>query len=226
MKSIVFDEDIAIKIGIQEAIMLQHIAEKQKITAIEDIELRLWSVSRTRELIRNLKKQNLCYIKDNIVYFNFEEYCKRFLSVSNNNEDDEFVEVKHKYTDDFEQVWKHYNSNKTNQGSKKNAYTKWKQKNISKLPLPVVFEIINLYRQSVSDISYTKHLSTFLSQEIYEPFSPDLVEIMSDGTIWKGYLFKANYTFYTFNENKLIKKIVLSKNEVDMLQKEGLLKWL
>jgi hypothetical protein len=227
MKYITFNEDVAIQIGIEEAVMLQHIAEKKKIEAIDDIELKLWSKTKIRELLKSLKKQNLCLVKESVLYFNSNEYCKRFFATDNtNDEKEEFVDIKHKYTDDFEKVWKYYNKGKTNPGSKKNAFIKWKQKKLSKLPIPIVFEIIDLYKNSVSDVSYTKHFATFLSQEIYEAFSPDLVEIVSDEQVWKGYLFKHNNTFYTYNEDKLIKKIVLTDNEMKMLQKQGLLKWL
>jgi len=229
MKNIVFDEDVAIQIGIEEAILLQHLLEKTKLEAIEDVSLKLWSKTKIRELLRNLKKEKLCYTKENVLYFNVIEYCKRFYKTDidkQNNEDDNFVDIKHKYNKEFEKVWKYYNDGKSNQGSKKNAFTKWKQKAISKLPIPIVFEIIELYRKSIPDITYTKHFATFISQEIYEPFSPDLVEIQSDGTVWKGYLFKTNHTFYTFNEEKLIKKIELTENEINMLQQQGKLKWL
>ena len=227
MRYITFNEEVAIQIGIEEAIILQHIAEKKKIEAIDDIELNLWSKTKIRELLKSLKKQKLCYVEGNVLYFNPNEYCKRFFNAnSTNDEEDGFIDIKHKYTDDFEKVWKYYNKGKTNPGSKKNAFIKWKQKKLSKLPIPIVFEIIDLYRNSVSDISYTKHFATFLSQEIYESFSPDLVEIESDGQVWKGYLFKHNNTFYTYNENKLIKKITLADSELKMLQKQGLLRWL
>jgi len=143
------------------------------------------------------------------------------------NEDEiEFVNPKKKYSKEFEELWKYYNKNKHNPGSKKLAYERYKKSPFSKYPKEIKEKIIQLYRADSEDIRFMKHFSTFLSQAIYETYAPVPVIIEdSRGVEWKGYLFEDTNEFY-FTKNNKEWEVVNLTGKIDTLKQEGRIKWL
>jgi len=214
-KPVVFDGLLAKKIGVECAVLYQKIVESEKeFPTINDIDVFFWSDSRKKKVFSELKETNIIEVKGN----------GKIHLTKISIEDINGVEVpslKNKYPEPFEKIWKHYNREKHNPGSKKDAFEKWKKSKLSKIRPEIAMHIIDLYREDIGDTTYMKHLKTFISQEVYEDYAPSLVRVKDkQGNVWNGYLFSDNTLFAIKGNNSLV-KVDLPKKDVESLIKNG-----
>jgi len=136
------------------------------------------------------------------------------------------VKLKNKYTPEFDEIWAYYNKEKPNKGSKKKAFEKYKKKPFSQIPMILQKRIIDEYRGDARDTRYMKHFSTFLNQEEYENYAPDIAEVRGrDGNFVRGYLFE--HEFYYFSPNlKEWRKITILPSDIERLKKAGAIRFI
>jgi len=215
---IVFDSEIAKKIGVNESIVLQFIYQNDG-DKLSDIKQDIWTYDQLHNIVKGLMEIDLVNMDKPGVY-SINKKSVSILYKEEVNNTNELVNITSNYSKKFEEIWEFYNKDKTNRGSKKNAFDRWNKLPISKLPIPVIKEIISYYRDTVEDVKFTKHFSTFLSQKIYENYAPELCKIKDkNNVIWKGYLFP-NYRFFAIDGNNVY-AVYFSKPDIDNYRKEG-----
>lgn len=186
-KPVVFDAEIAEKVGVAGAIILQKLDEGIN-TEPDMVEALYFCRAHTvRDMLKELVQKGLVF--------------KEGIQISTEFIEPDLEDVKHSYSDDFERIWTVYNKDKKNRGSKKKAYERYKKSPFRKLPLEIQEEIIYEYRGDASDIKYTKYFSTFLSEEIFENYAPDICVLKTSRGDIKGYLLE-NKFFYLNKNNQ------------------------
>ena len=178
---VVFDGDVAKRVGVIPAIVYQKINEDCNTPALIKGASPFLTLEEIKKSIKLLIKKGMVF--DNGV----------ILSTKPFEEDD--ILIKNKYPEEFEEIWKYYNKDKPNKGSKKKAYEKFKSSPFRKLPLFIQKAIIDKYRESVSDVRYMKQLVTFLSQEEYEEYLPKICKLTTKQGIIKGFLLDEMFYF-------------------------------
>ena len=196
--------------------------------ALDELKMKQIKAVRMEKLIKrnNEKLENKTEIKTETKIDNIKE---ETVNNTNNTNVEEHVEespilevVKtKKYSSMFEDIWSFYNENKPNPGSKAQAAERYNKSKFKKYPINVQKKIIKLYRADVSDIKYTKHLSTFLSQQVFETYAPKPVKIIdNEGITWEGYFFDETKEFF-FYDKRTNNWGSMRVNSKDELVKEG-----
>jgi len=213
----IFDGFLAAKIGVEEALLLQLIYSGDKIK-LDDIEQKFWSRNKIRTIAKILRELNLINEINGIYYV--EKRAVALLYREPIREEEELPDLKGQYDAKFEEIWKYYNKDKKNVGSKPKAYEKWRKLPFSKLPITIIKKIIDLYREQVGDTQFMKHFVAFLNQKVYESYAPELVSIFDNkNTEWQGYLFENN-EFYAIKD-KNVTKINFSAQTIDEFKKNN-----
>ena len=205
-KPIVFDGEAAKELGVIPAIVYQKINEDCNTVDLLKSSLSFLTVPQIKEAVKFLIAKEKVYQNGTI------------LSTSPLKDDD--LVLSHSYPDDFEEVWKYYNYEKPNKGSKKKAFEKYKSSVFRKLPLFIQKSIIDKYRDSVSDVKFMKHFQTFLSQEIFEEWLPKVCKLTTKQGVVKGFLFDRD--FYYLNSQGVYSKVSLG-NRLEEYKKNKIL---
>lgn len=191
-KPIVFDGEKAKKIGVLGALIVQKIDEGYD--SLSKLKEALYFV-KVDEITNKVKE-----LTENKVIFN------NGILLSNEELREKNIIKKNHYSEEFEEIWKLYNEGKTNKGSKKLAYERYLKSPLSLLPLFAQKHIIEEYKGSVSDTKYMKHMSTFISEQIYEEYLPEECYFTTNkGTLpglimgEKLYYLKQNGTYGIYN---------------------------
>lgn len=183
-KPIVFDAIEAKKYGLIESIVYQKVREGFNELPLLKKELNFILVKDIEQAVKKLSELR-------IFFFNGFEISLE--EIKNN-----VVDVHHSYDTTFDELWKYYNSEKKNKGSKKIAYQRYIKNKFSKLPLEIQKKVVDEYRSDTSDVKFMKHFSTFISEEIYEEYAPDVCTLSTTKGQIQGYLFN-DYFFYLNN---------------------------
>ena len=178
---IVLDGEEANKYGLINAVVLQKVREGRD------------TIASIHSSLPFLKKDEISKsIKELTAYSALKSNGIKIVLYS--SKEDKSIIPSNRYTPEFEEVWKSYNKDKPNKGSKKKAYERYNKSVLNELPLIIQKNIIDEYRYSVSDVKFMKHFSTFLSEEIYEEYLPEECSLETKNGLIKGFLM--NDVFY------------------------------
>lgn len=185
-RPIVFDGEEARKMGLIEALIIQKIREGNSEVSELKKELNFIYVKDIETAIKKM-------VDNGAVYFNG-------IKVSLEPLKSTVFDIKHSYDETFNEIWSYYNGDKTNKGSKKTAYQRYSKYPFHKLPVEIQKRVIDEYRTSTSDVKYMKHFATFLSEEIYEEYAPNVCNIKTknDQRI-EGYLVGDQFYYLTID---------------------------
>ncbi len=171
-KPIVFDAKEASKYGLIESVVLQKIREGYDDVQTLKLELGFVSKDEISKAVSNLLEKKVIF--QNGIKLSYGTSTKKPMVHKNS------------YSLEFEEIWKYYNLDKDNKGSKKVSYEKYKKSEFSELPLVIQKKIIDEYRTSVSDVKYMKHFATFLTQMVFEEYLPDECELKVKHGVVRG----------------------------------------
>ena len=203
----VFDGEKAKNIGMIGALILQKIDEGIKDEALMIKELYFCKADDIRRTIKELVQKGVLFRQGNTIDVE---------AIETN-----LTDIKHQYSEDFEDIWNFYNKEKRNRGSKKKAYERYLRKPFRELPLIIQKEIVNNYRSDVRDVKFMKYFSTFLSEEIYENYAPEICALKTSKGIIEGYLMD-NKFFYLNKEGSYSEFDLTGK--IEKYKQSGVLK--
>ena len=184
-RPVVFDADKANKYGILEALVYQKVKEGVNEIPLLKMHLTYVKVGELDKAIKNLISKGVLF--------------KSGIKITFEEDRESIPDIKHSYSSDFEEIWKHYNQDKPNKGSKKTAYNRYNKSAFNSIPLEIQKRIIDEYKGDCSDVKFMKHFATFLSEEIYENYAPSICSLHTKQGVIEGYLM--SNIFYYVNNN-------------------------
>lgn len=184
---VVFDAEKANKYGLVEALVYQKVKEGANEIPLLKMNLTYVKVAELEKAINNLVSKGVLF--------------KSGIKITFEEDKTSIPDIKHKYSSDFEEIWKYYNKDKPNKGSKKTAYNRYRKSPLNALPMEIQKRIIDEYRGDCSDVKFMKHFATFLSEEVYENYAPSVCELHTKQGVIEGYLM-SNIFYYATNDGR------------------------